>query len=110
MSWRRFFGRAWWGRERACELASYLEIETAENLARGMTVQDAEAAARRKLGNRTSIQEEIYRVNTLTLVGRFLAGSAPRRAHAVPEPGVCMRGRSITGARRGSEYSDFSTS
>ena len=66
MSWRRFIRRAWWNRERARELASYLEIETAENVARGMTARNAEAEARRKLGNRTSIQEEIYRMNTVT--------------------------------------------
>ena len=68
MSWRQFLRllrRGWWTSERARELASYLEIEIAENIARGMTPQDAESAARRKLGNRTLIQEEIYRMNTL---------------------------------------------
>ena len=65
MSWRRFLRRGWWSGERARELASYLEIEIAENIARGMTARDAESAARRKLGNRTLIQEEIYRMNTL---------------------------------------------
>src|SRR5690349_10663875 len=71
MSWRLFFRRASWSRERARELASYLEIETAENVARGMTVRDAEAEARRKLGNRTSIQEEIYRMNTVMWLDDF---------------------------------------
>lgn len=68
MSWRQFLRllrRGWWSNERARELASYLEIEIAENIARGMTAQDAESAARRKLGDRTLIQEEIYRMNTL---------------------------------------------
>jgi hypothetical protein len=65
MAWRRFLRRGWWSGERAREVASYLEIETAENIARGMTARDAESAARRKLGNRTLIQEEIYRMNTL---------------------------------------------
>jgi hypothetical protein len=65
MSWRRFLRRGWWSGERARELASYLEIEITENIARGMTAQDAELAARRKLGNRTLIQEEIYRMNSL---------------------------------------------
>lgn len=65
MSWRRFLKRGWWNQERARELASYLEIETAENIARGMTRRDAESEARRKLGNRTLIQEEIYWMNTL---------------------------------------------
>src|SRR5882757_6048176 len=65
MSWRRFLRRGWWSRERARELASYVEIEIADNLARGMSAADAESAARRKLGNRTLIQEDIYRMNTL---------------------------------------------
>jgi len=65
MSWRRFLRRGWWSRERARELASYVEIEIADNLARGMSASDAESAARRKLGNRTLIQEDIYRMNTL---------------------------------------------
>ncbi|HMJ63021.1 MAG TPA: FtsX-like permease family protein, partial [Bryobacteraceae bacterium] len=65
MSFRRFLRRGWWTSERTRELASYLEIEIAENIARGMTSQAAESAARRKLGNRTLIQEEIYRMNTV---------------------------------------------
>ena len=36
MSWRRFFRRAHWDRDRAEELRSYLEIETDENVARGL--------------------------------------------------------------------------
>lgn len=36
MSWRRFFRRAHWDRGRAEELRSYLEIETDENVARGL--------------------------------------------------------------------------
>ncbi len=65
MSWRRFLQRGWWHRERMDELASYLEIEIAENVARGMNLRDAQSEARRKLGNRTLIQEEIYRMNTV---------------------------------------------
>ncbi|HEY6989909.1 MAG TPA: hypothetical protein VH369_16055 [Bryobacteraceae bacterium] len=34
-------------------------------------VRDAETEARRKLGNRTSIQEEIYRMNTVTWLEDF---------------------------------------
>ena len=36
MSLRRFFRRARWDRERHEELESYLQIETDENIARGM--------------------------------------------------------------------------
>ena len=65
MSWRRFFRRRWWDEERAREIAAYLEIETADNIARGMPPDQAAAAARRKFGNPVLVREEIYRMNTL---------------------------------------------
>src|SRR5947207_617101 len=68
MSWRRYFRRAHWDRERFEEIESYVRIETDENIARGMTPQAAREAARRKFGNRTLIREEIYKMNTV----RFL--------------------------------------
>jgi putative ABC transport system permease protein len=68
MGWTRFFRRASWDQERERELQTYLEIETGENIARGMTSEDARYAARRKLGNPTQIREEIYRMNSLTFI------------------------------------------
>jgi predicted permease len=68
MSWKRFFRRDAWDAERARELENYLQIETDENVARGMNLQEAAYAARRKLGNPTSIREEIYRMNSLTIL------------------------------------------
>ena len=68
MSWRRFFHRAWWDEERARELESYLEFETEDNIARGMSPDEARAAARRKLGNMGRIRGEIYAMNTVTLL------------------------------------------
>jgi predicted permease len=68
MGWRRFLRRGWWDDERARELESYLELETDDNIARGMSPDQARAAARRKLGNPGRIREEIYRMNTITLV------------------------------------------
>jgi putative ABC transport system permease protein len=68
MPWTRFFRRARWNEERERELQTYLEIETEENIARGMTPEDARYAARRKLGNPTQIREEIYRMNSLTFI------------------------------------------
>jgi len=65
MSWRRFFHRAAWDRERAREIDGYLENETADNIARGMSPAEAAAAARRKFGNPTLVREEIYRMNTI---------------------------------------------
>jgi hypothetical protein len=65
MSWTRFFHRHHWDEERARELEAHLQIETDENIARGMSLEDARFAAVRKLGNVTLIREEIYRMNSL---------------------------------------------
>ncbi|PWT97110.1 MAG: multidrug ABC transporter substrate-binding protein [Terriglobia bacterium] len=68
MSLRRFFRREQWDRERSEEIESYVRIETDENVARGLPYAEARAAALRKLGNRTVIREEIYRMNTVTFL------------------------------------------
>ncbi|MGH9377753.1 MAG: permease prefix domain 1-containing protein [Terriglobia bacterium] len=65
MGWMRFFRRKHWHEERGRELQSYLEIETRENMARGMEPEEACYAARRKLGNPTLIREEIYHMNSI---------------------------------------------
>jgi predicted permease len=61
----RYFRRAKWDRERLKELESYVQFETDTNIARGMSPEDAGEAAHRKLGNRTLIREEIYRMNSV---------------------------------------------
>lgn len=68
MSWSRFFRRRYWDEERAREIEAYLEIETTENIARGMRSEEARYAARRKFGNPTQVREEIYRMNTISFV------------------------------------------
>src|ERR1700679_1249868 len=68
MSLSRFFRRNQWDAERAHEVEAYLETETADNLARGMTIEAARSAARRKLGNPTLIREEIYHMNSIGFV------------------------------------------
>jgi putative ABC transport system permease protein len=65
MSWLRFLRRRRWDDERAAELEDYLAHETADNIARGMTPENAAREAHRKLGNTTRIREEIYDMNTL---------------------------------------------
>ena len=65
MSWTRFFRRRQWDEERVRELEAYLEAETDDNIARGMSPKEARYAARRKLGNTTLIREEIYHMNSL---------------------------------------------
>lgn len=64
----RFWRRRQWDRERSEEIESYLRIETDENVARGLPLDEARAAALRKLGNRTAIREEIYGMNTIALL------------------------------------------
>jgi predicted permease len=73
MSWRRIFRREGWDEETARELESYIELETEDNIARGMSADDARAAARRKLGNTGQIREEIYAMHTFRLIVDWLA-------------------------------------
>jgi predicted permease len=65
MLWMRFFHRRTLDAQRARELGSYLKIETDENIARGMSPEEARYAAQRKLGNPRLIREEIYRMDTI---------------------------------------------
>ena len=71
MRWPHWMTRARWDRERARELESYLEIETADNVARGMSPADARDAARRTLGNLTRIREEIHDMNGIGWLDRL---------------------------------------
>jgi putative ABC transport system permease protein len=65
MAWTRFFRRRHWDAERARELRGYIEIETDENIARGMPPAEARSAAQRKLGNEVLVREEIYSMNSI---------------------------------------------
>ena len=68
MSLTRFLNRDRWDQERARELDAHLAIEIDDNIARGMSPAAAHDAARRKLGNATLVREEIYQMNTVTLI------------------------------------------
>jgi len=68
MNWRRLFHRQRRDTELAGDLDFYIEIETEENIARGLPPKAARAAARRKLGNAALIREEVYRMNTAGLI------------------------------------------
>src|SRR5215831_4743420 len=67
----RYFRRAKEDQERIEELESYIQFETEANIARGMSPADARDAARRKLGNRTLIREEIYLMNSTGILDSF---------------------------------------
>jgi predicted permease len=66
MRWLPILRRSNWDSIRAREIENYLELETADNIARGMTPDQAAASARRKLGNTTLIREEIYHMNSIS--------------------------------------------
>jgi putative ABC transport system permease protein len=68
MSWSHFFRRRHLDREVARDLDFYLAAETEDNIGRGMTPPAARAAALKKLGNPTLIREEVYRMNTVSLL------------------------------------------
>jgi len=61
----RFFRRSYWDEERAREIAAHLAHEIDDNIARGMSADQARAAAYRKFGNPTLVREEIYSMNSL---------------------------------------------
>ena len=65
MSWIKFFRRRHRDDDAARESASYIAIETDENIARGLSPQAAHDAAVRKFGNATRVREDIYWMNTL---------------------------------------------
>src|SRR5947208_593070 len=68
MGWKRFFMRRATRQESGCELEAYLKTETEENMARGMSAQDARRAARIKLGNVTNILGEISEQDSFGLL------------------------------------------
>src|SRR6202049_751023 len=71
MAWTRFLRRRYWDSERSRELDTYLQIETDENIARGMPLDQARSAARKKLGNPILVREEIYSMNSIGYLETF---------------------------------------
>jgi predicted permease len=65
MSWRKFLRRDEWDEERAREMEAHLQCEIDENVAWGMSGEEARVAAKRKMGNETKLREEIYDMNTV---------------------------------------------
>ena len=65
MRWRRYFERRRRDDELAQEIAHYIAQETEDNIARGMDPADARLAAVRRFGNRQSIRETVYRMNSI---------------------------------------------
>jgi predicted permease len=74
MNLLRYLRRTKWDRERREEMDSYVQIETDENIARGMPPEEARFAAQRKFGNATLLREEIYRMNTIQILDSTVRG------------------------------------
>ena len=68
MSLRQFFRRRQWDRERVRELESHLAHEIDDNIARGMTAEEACRQAYVKFGNPTLIREEIWQMNCFSIL------------------------------------------
>ncbi len=65
MPWLRYFPRGRRDRDFALEIDAHLQHEIDENIARGMSPQEAAWAARRKFGNVTAAKENTHRMNTI---------------------------------------------
>ncbi|MCU1261600.1 MAG: hypothetical protein JWO80_4485 [Bryobacterales bacterium] len=72
MRWRGYFRRASTDAELAREIQSYVDIETSDNIARGMDAREASDAAIRKFGNSTLIREEIYEMKSIVFIETFV--------------------------------------
>src|SRR6266542_4588722 len=68
MRWHRFWQRERRDEELARELESYLAHEEDEKVSTGLSREEAQCAALRKLGNVTGIREEVDRMNTLKVI------------------------------------------
>ncbi len=65
MGWTRFIRRSLRDDDFAHEVESYIQIETDENIARGLSPEAAHAAAIRKFGNPTRVREDVHFMNTI---------------------------------------------
>ena len=70
MSWLRFFRRRRSDLDLAREIAAHLNEERAENLARGLSPEEAERLARIKFGSARRVHEDLWYQNSVA----FLAG------------------------------------
>jgi predicted permease len=68
----RFFHRRSWDRERAEEIEAHLMSEIDDNLAAGMTPEEARRRAYLKFGNPVRVREEIWQMNSIAMLESFL--------------------------------------
>jgi putative ABC transport system permease protein len=68
MNWRRFFHRDKADSDHGEEFRCHLEIEIDENIARGMSPDEARREACAKFGSPTLIREEVYHMNRIGIL------------------------------------------
>jgi putative ABC transport system permease protein len=68
MRWRRFRQREQRDEDLAREIESYIAHEIDDNIARGMSEDEARQATRRRFGNQTSVREQVYEMRSLGLI------------------------------------------
>jgi macrolide transport system ATP-binding/permease protein len=68
MSWRKFFRRSRADAELAQEIDLHLAEEIEENIARGMSPDEARRQAHIKFGNPEQVRDSLWRQNTLTVI------------------------------------------
>ncbi len=68
MSWRRFFRRKQADADLEQEIDLYLAEEIDENVARGMSAEQARREARMKFGNPRQVRERLWQQNTVSLI------------------------------------------
>jgi putative ABC transport system permease protein len=71
MSLAKFLRRKYWDRERTREVEAHIAHEIDDNLARGMSPDEARRAAYIKFGSPTRVREEIWRINSLAPLEHF---------------------------------------
>jgi predicted permease len=72
MSWRRFFRRKQSDTELAQEVDHYLAEEMNENLAQGLSADEARRRAYLKFGNPQQVRESVWQKNTFSLFDNLL--------------------------------------
>lgn len=72
MSWHKFFHRSQWDAERVQEMESHIAQEVDDNVARGISAQEARRRAYLKFGNPQQVREEIWRMNSIAPLENIL--------------------------------------
>jgi predicted permease len=72
MSWRKFFRRKQWDRDRFQEIEEHIVFAIDENIARGMSLEEARRQAYLQFGNPQKFREEIYRMNSFSAFENLL--------------------------------------